>query len=108
MRMGGNIYLNPKEQMADEILLKLKEKAIQKGIQEPSTFPPSMHFFRAKALIEKDPIFDVIKRLPKGGLLHVHNSAAVSSEWIVRNLTYNSGDAIKMCNTSYGFIFQTM
>lgn len=102
MRTGGNIYLNPKEEMADEILLKMKEKSILRGINDPASFSPSMHFFRAKALIDKDPIFDIIKRFPKGGLLHIHNTAAVSSEWIIKNLTYSS--EIKLCNGSSGFM----
>lgn len=103
MRTGGSIYLNPKEEMADEILLKMKEKAILRGIEDSASFSPAMHFFRAKPLIDKDPIFEIIRRFPKGGLLHVHSSAAVSSEWIIKNLTYMSD--IKLCNGSNGFMF---
>lgn len=106
LRTGGNVYLTPKEQLADKILLKLKEKSIQRGIQDPGNFSPSMHFFRAKPLIEKDPIFHIIKKFPKGGLLHIHNSAGVSSEWVIKNLTYR--EDVKMCNTSEGFTFQTL
>lgn len=106
MRTGGNIYLTPKEQMADKVLLKLKEKSIQRGITNPEDFAPSMHFFNAKPLIDKDPIFDIIKKLPKGGILHLHNTAGVSSEWIIKNLTYRSD--IKICNGTDGPMFQTM
>lgn len=100
IRTGGNIYLNPKEQAANEILLKLKVKAIQKGISDPSTYAPSMHFFHAKPLIDVDPIFEIIKKVPKGGVLHLHNSAGVSSEWVVKNLTYR--DDMTMCTTKDG------
>lgn len=106
MRTGGNIYLNPKEEMADKILLKLKEKSIQRGIADSALFAPAMHFFHAKKLIDKDPIFEIIKKLPKGGILHLHNTAGVSSEWIIKNMTYRND--IKLCNGTDNLLFQTM
>ncbi|KAG5669875.1 hypothetical protein PVAND_000166 [Polypedilum vanderplanki] len=100
IRTGGNIYLSPKEHEADKILLTMKEKSINRGIIDPSSYAPSLHFFHAKPLIEKDPIFDIIKRLPKGGVLHLHNSAGVSSEWVIKNLTYRND--VKLCNSTDG------
>lgn len=107
IRTGGNIYLNPKEKEADVVLLKLKNKAIQRGISDSSTYAPAMHFFHAKPLIENDTIFEIIKRVPKGAVLHLHNSAGVSSEWIVKNLTYR--DDMKLCTAKNGIkVFETM
>lgn len=106
IRTGGNIYLSPKEQEADDILLRLKEKAIQNGILNSSTYAPSMHFFHAKPLIDKDPIFEIIQRVPKGAVLHLHNSAGVSSEWVIKNLTYR--DDIKLCRSGDIKVFETM
>lgn len=107
IRTGGHIYLNPKEQEAHSILLRLKEKAIQRGISDPSTYAPSLHFFHAKPLIDKDPIYEIIQRVPKGAVLHLHNSAGVSSEWVIKNLTYR--DDMKLCSTRDGIkVFETM
>lgn len=107
IRTGGNIYLNPKEKVANAILLNLKKKSIEKGISDPAKYAPSMHFFQAKPIIDQDPIFDVIKRFPKGAVLHLHNSASVSSEWVIKNLTYR--DDVKLCTTKDGIkIFETM
>lgn len=107
MRTGGNIYLNPREHEADDILLRMKEKSIQKGIKNSLNYAPSLHFFRAKPLIDKDPIYEVMRKLPKGGVLHLHNSAGVSSEWVIKNLTYR--DDLKLCTTSDGIkIFETV
>jgi adenosine deaminase CECR1 len=100
IRTGGNIYLNPKEHEADEILLRMKEKAVKKGILDSGSYAPSMHFFHAKPLIDKDPLFEVIQRVPKGAVLHLHNSAGVSSEWVIKNLTYR--DDVKLCTTKDG------
>ncbi|CRK88796.1 CLUMA_CG002502, isoform A [Clunio marinus] len=107
MRTGGNVYLNPKETKADAILLKLKNETIRRGIFESRSYLPSMHFFKAKSLIEQDPIFDILKKAPKGGVLHLHNSAAVSSEWVIKNLTYR--DDMRLCTTKDGLkIFNVM
>lgn len=105
-RTGGLIYLTPKEKLADQILMGMKNKAIKRGIEEPLSYAPSLHFFHAKPLIEKDPIFHVLKRLPKGGNLHIHNSASVSSEWVIKNLTYR--DDVSVCSSKKGLrIFVT-
>jgi adenosine deaminase CECR1 len=107
IRTGGNIYLSPKEQEADEILLGMKQKAIRRGIEDASSYAPSMHFFQAKPLIDKDPIYEIMRRVPKGGLLHLHNSAGVSSEWVIKNLTYRND--VKLCSTRDGLkVFETM
>lgn len=107
IRTGGNIYLNPREKEADGILLQMKEKAIEKGITDAGSYAPAMHFFHAKPLIDKDPIFDIIQRIPKGAVLHLHNSAGVSSEWVIKNLTYRSD--MKLCTNKDGAkMFETM
>jgi len=107
IRTGGNIYLSPKEQEANAIILRMKDKAIAKGIQNTKSYAPSMHFFRAKALIDADPIYHVIQRVPKGAVLHMHNSAGVSSEWVVKNLTYR--DDMKLCTSRDGIkVFETV
>ena len=97
---GGNVYLNPKEKQVDELIKGLKSKAIETGIQNPINYAPSLHFFKAKTLIEQSEIYKIIKKMPKGGILHLHNSAAVSSEWIVKNLTYR--DDIYLCVNTDG------
>ena len=86
---------------ADKILLNMKQKAIQRGIQNSASYAPSMHFFHAKPLIDQDPIFKIIQKLPKGGLLHLHSTAGVSSEWVIKNLTYR--DDVLICNHRDGF-----
>lgn len=79
IRTGGNIYLNPKEAEADEILLRMKEKAVKKGILDSRNYAPSMHFFHAKPLIDEDPLFDVIKKVPKGAVIFVCKASQFSS-----------------------------
>lgn len=83
----------------------MKSKAIMRGVEDPKSFIPSLHFFQAKPLIDDDPIFHILKRLPKGGNLHLHNSASVSSDWVVRNLTYRDDVGICKGKSSGSTIF---
>lgn len=64
---GGNLVLSRQEQQLSTKLLNLKKKEIATAIAT-GQFPPSMHFFRAKGLIEQSTVFSILKRMPKGRL----------------------------------------
>lgn len=85
---GGYQSLSEKELLVDEIVRTLKRQEINEGSTNLSCYAPALHFFRAKPLIEQSKIFDIIKNIPKGSVLHVHNTASVSTTWIIQNLTY--------------------
>jgi adenosine deaminase CECR1 len=48
------------------IFEKYKKAEIARGYDNPAFYAPSLHFFKAKPLIEKSKIFEIIKRMPKG------------------------------------------
>ena len=52
-------------------------------------FPPAHCFLldRTKRLIESSPLLEVMRRLPKGGILHVHGSAGGELHWLVSQAT---------------------
>lgn len=58
---GGRVVLTAVEQKLDAHLHRLKEKELS-AVQ----FPPAVHFFRAKTLIQDSPIFRLLQRMPKG------------------------------------------
>lgn len=60
---GGKVVLTPEEQKLDARLRRLKEKEMQ-----GAWFPPAVHFFKARALIQGSPIFKLLQRIPKGEL----------------------------------------
>ncbi|XP_059392622.1 adenosine deaminase 2-A isoform X2 [Carassius carassius] len=82
-RTGGNITLNEREKLLDRKLQKLKQHDM-----EAKQFPPSMHFFKAKHLIDQSPVFSLLQKMPKGAALHVHDFAMVGVDWLVRNVSY--------------------
>ncbi|KAI4803404.1 hypothetical protein KUCAC02_006953 [Chaenocephalus aceratus] len=80
---GGRVALTEAEQMLDLHLHQLKEQEMSAAL-----FPPAVHFFKAKPLIQKSPIFKLLQDMPKGAALHIHTSSLVGVEWLVKNITY--------------------
>ncbi|XP_004710524.1 adenosine deaminase 2 [Echinops telfairi] len=87
MRLGGQLLLRKEEEEANGKLMTLKKAEITKAM-ETQKFPPSMHFFRAKELIEQSEVFHILKKMPKGAALHLHDFGTVDVDWLVKNVTY--------------------
>uniref|UniRef100_A0A3P9KPW5 adenosine deaminase n=1 Tax=Oryzias latipes TaxID=8090 RepID=A0A3P9KPW5_ORYLA len=83
MQTGGQMVLTDGEQELDVRLFKMKQ-----GEMARAAFPPAMHFFRARDLIRRSPIFSLLQKMPKGGALHVHDFSMVDVDWLVKNVTY--------------------
>lgn len=58
---GGQVTLTVAEQKLDAYLHQLKEQEMS-----AAQFPPAIHFFKAKPLIQKSPIFKLLQKMPKG------------------------------------------
>nr|XP_003828345.2 adenosine deaminase 2 isoform X1 [Pan paniscus] len=87
MRLGGRLVLNTKEELANERLMTLKIAEMKEAMRT-LIFPPSMHFFQAKHLIERSQVFNILRMMPKGAALHLHDIGIVTMDWLVRNVTY--------------------
>ncbi|KAF7658195.1 hypothetical protein LDENG_00015870 [Lucifuga dentata] len=80
---GGQVMLTAAEQRLDAYLHHLKKQEMSAAL-----FPPALHFFKAKPLIQKSAIFRLLQKMPKGAALHIHKSSLVSADWLVKNATY--------------------
>ena len=52
---------------------------------------PGMMFMLAKSKMEKTKLFNIIKRMPKGALLHCHFEAMLDVEWLFREALNTDG-----------------
>lgn len=84
---GSDIQLNENEQRANAIIMAAKESEYANGISAPDTFHPSRHIFNTFTTIKQSQLFQIIQKMPKGGVLHAHGSALCSADYIV-SLTY--------------------
>ena len=69
MRTGGKTRLSDEERRVNATLMKFKAKELDAARSNLTDFPPAMHFFRAKALIDKSYVFKIIRSMPKGTLI---------------------------------------
>lgn len=84
---GNDIQLNGKEQLANQIIMTAKRDELRTGFFKPHLFNPSRHIFDTLSTIKQSKLFQMIKNLPKGGILHIHESAMCSTNFLV-SLTY--------------------
>ncbi|XP_044007600.1 adenosine deaminase 2-like [Aphidius gifuensis] len=97
LSLGGNLTFLPGERSANNILMTLKKKEIDEGFVKPSKFLASNNFIKAKNEIEKSDVFKIIKRMPKGAVLHSHDTAIVSVDWVY-NVTFL--DNLYVCDSN--------
>ncbi|XP_020279115.1 adenosine deaminase CECR1-like [Pseudomyrmex gracilis] len=101
---GGNLILNPIETKANEILMTAKTQEINDGFVKGNSFLPSRNFLEVMPEIEKSEVFKILRDLPKGGVLHVHDSAMVSLDYKLNNLTYR--DNLYVCDENDTFVMK--
>ena len=81
-RLSSALVLSSEEEAASRRLAALR-KAEEERVG--TYFPPAHSFLldKTKRLIAESPLLEVMKRLPKGGMLHVHGSAGGDFRWLV-------------------------
>ena len=86
-RLSAALVLSDEEEAANRRLAALR-KAEEERVG--AYFPPAHSFLldRTKRLIDESPLLEVMRRLPKGGMLHVHGSAGGDFRWLIAHATY--------------------
>lgn len=87
MRLDAGITLAPEEEEANLKLITLKKREIERTQEY---FPPAHSFLKSKTrrLIDQSPILEIMKRMPKGGILHGHGYAMGDFHWLVKHASY--------------------
>ncbi|KAL6263330.1 hypothetical protein P5V15_006127 [Pogonomyrmex californicus] len=86
--LGGELELNPIEARANQVLMTAKSREIHDGFITGNTFLPSHNFMEVIPQIEKSEVFKILRDMPKGAVLHAHESAIASLDYRLHNLTY--------------------
>lgn len=82
LRFDAKIRLNAAEQRVDAHLAELRTALIRK-YRSQKRFPPAEPFYRVKAEIRKTRLYEMLRKMPKGGVLHIHTSSTAPADWIV-------------------------
>jgi len=86
-RLSAALVLSPDEEVAS---LRLAEIRRAEEERVGPYFPPAHSFLldRTKQVIDESPLLEVLRRMPKGGILHVHGAAGGDFRWLVSQATY--------------------
>lgn len=91
----SDVQLSPKEQRANAVIMAAKNAELDDGFKNPQNFAPSRYFFEVLDKINKSKLFKIIRQMPKGGILHAHDTALCSTDYLV-SLTYREN--LWQCN----------
>ena len=87
MRFDAGITLTAQEEEANRRLMLLKQAEMERTREY---FPLAHSFLKSKTrqLIDQSPILEIMKRMPKGGMLHGHGYAMGDFGWLIKHATY--------------------
>ena len=85
-RFSSGIKLNPAEtKLAQKLLrLRLQMKAHYDSV---GFFPPAQPFAKYKTHVATTKLFQLIRKMPKGAIHHLHPSAGADFNWLVDVIT---------------------
>ncbi|XP_015127297.1 adenosine deaminase 2 [Diachasma alloeum] len=85
--IGGRVTLTEGERNASDLLMTHKRAEIDAAFSNPKKFLPAKNFLKDLGEIEQSEVFKIIKKLPKGAVLHAHDTAFVHWEFVY-NITF--------------------
>jgi adenosine deaminase CECR1 len=88
-RLSAALVLSPDEEAASRRLVELR-RAEEERVR--AYFPPAHSYLldRTKRAIDQSPLLEVLRRMPKGGILHLHGAAGGDFRWLVSEATYRA------------------
>ncbi|CAG5129368.1 unnamed protein product [Candidula unifasciata] len=101
-RIGGKLPLSADEQIVNEVFMKEKRRLIDESRRNQTPYIPAQSFYISRPLIENSTLLKLIRRMPKGAALHLHDTSVTSLDWLIKNATYR--DNIYMCVAADGLI----
>ncbi|KAM8708983.1 hypothetical protein ACLKA7_015881 [Drosophila subpalustris] len=97
--LGSRVELSAKEQAANDVIMKEKNMEFKKGVLDPAKFVSGRRVYQVLKRIKDSRLFGILQKMPKGGILHAHDTALCSSEYLVK-LTYRKD--LWICTTDEG------
>lgn len=76
------VKLSPAETKLNQLMQK-EQKQLLNHYKQTHFFPSARDFYQSKKHIEGTKIFQVLRQMPKGGILHLHQLAMGDARWVV-------------------------
>ncbi|KOB78871.1 Adenosine deaminase related growth factor [Operophtera brumata] len=98
LALGGNTTLDPQEIIVNKCLMQHKFQELNYAFDHPKHFNFSHHFFTYKKKMRDSKVYKIIKDMPKGAALHIHDLALQGPDYLM-NITYK--DNLYICCEPY-------
>lgn len=82
--LGAGLTLSPLEQKANDVIMRYKQNELDEGFLNPEDFAPTHHIFEVLGKINSSKVFQLIRLMPKGGVLHAHDTALLSTDKLIK------------------------
>jgi len=83
LAFDAELQLSPAEMRVNRKLLALRDEMISK-YKAANFFPPAHPFLQSKEHIESTRLYQLFRKMPKGGMMHLHGSAGIDFRWLVQ------------------------
>lgn len=97
--LGQSQVLTSEEQSVNEILMNFKMEELNAAFSNLN-YIPAKSFFLAKEEMEASDVFKILRQMPKGAALHLHDVAMASVSWVISEISY--WENLYMCYTQEG------
>ncbi|EDV40513.1 uncharacterized protein Dana_GF23892, isoform B [Drosophila ananassae] len=88
--LGYDLELTEREQKANETIMQAKLQEYEEGLIAPHLFKPAQHIFDVLDGIRDTRLFQLLKKMPKGAVLHAHDTALCSTAAIIKLTKYDN------------------
>ncbi|XP_055629752.1 adenosine deaminase 2-like [Toxorhynchites rutilus septentrionalis] len=85
--LGADLMLTNDEKIVNSHIMKLKRAEMDEGFKDSFQFIPARHIFEKLDQLNSSKLFQLIRRIPKGAVLHAHDTAIGSTDLLI-NATY--------------------
>lgn len=85
--LGENNTLTDKERLANYCLMLHKFSETDYAFNNPSYYNFSHHYFEYKDRMRQSGLYKILKHMPKGAALHLHDMALIGPDYLL-NITY--------------------
>lgn len=82
MRFDAKLRLTAAEQQVNARLISLRSQLV-KQYRDQQRFPPAEPFHAVKGEIQRTQLYQMLREMPKGGVLHIHTSSTAPASWII-------------------------
>lgn len=102
--VGNDIVLSDSEIIVNDLIMDLKHKELDEGFNYPQYFNMSRHFFEYKDEVKNTELYRLIQEMPKGAVLHAHDTGMLSPEYVL-NITYMNDLYVCFVEDDVNFLF---